>query len=248
MKPRGVREVDRSRSCIAKSARCRARSGEATGKLEVMGSSGNAVRGNVNSGTEPRVMVRTGNHRSSPDHHAFPALLLLTDATTVRHCAPRANTRGEPSAPSGQEGSFVPVNAYLNAVRGTDPVGERAGQLAPADGGSRWQQHRAGRQRLSGAAAEPDHLPRLRGQGRERQRHLRADAAAERGGSAPRHLPLHQLPGWLGRLGHGDLRHDEVDLQRRGHGGHGPGRLDGPVPALRRHQGQAVSPCRTAGS
>ena len=35
--------------------------------------------------------------------------------------------------------------------------------------------------------------------------------------------------------------------QRRGHGLHGPGRVDGPVPALRRRAGQALRHCRTPG-
>ena len=35
---------------------------------------------------------------------------------------------------------------------------------------------------------------------------------------------------------------------RRGHDLHGPGRVDGPVPALRRRAGQALRPARTPGS
>ena len=54
------------------------------------------------------------------------------------------------------------------------------------------------------------------------------------------HLPLHQLARRLGHGRHGHLRHHAVHPERRGHGRDGPGRLDGPVPALRRHQGQAL--------
>ena len=61
-----------------------------------------------------------------------------------------------------------------------------------------------------------------------------------------RHLPLHQLARRLGRLRDGDLRHDAVHPQRRRHRRDGPGRLDGPVPALRRHQGQALRPAARA--
>ena len=83
---------------------------------------------------------------------------------------------------------------------------------------------------------------------RERQRDLRADAAAQRRGPRRGHLPLHQLPRRLGRRRHGDLRHHAVHLQRRGHRRHGPGRLDGPVPALRRRRRASASRCRTRGS
>ena len=53
------------------------------------------------------------------------------------------------------------------------------------------------------------------------------------------HLAVHQLAGRLGHRRHGDLRHDAVRLARRGHHLHGPGRLDGAVPAVRRlHPGK----------
>ena len=54
------------------------------------------------------------------------------------------------------------------------------------------------------------------------------------------HLAVHQLAGRLGHRGHGHLRHHAVRQLRRGHDLHGPGRLDGPVPARRRRQGQAL--------
>ena len=105
---------------------------------------------------------------------------------------------------------------------------------------------RARRPHLPAAAARADRLPRLRGARPERQRDLRPAAAALGGGPRGRHLPPHQLPGWLGRRRHGDLRHDELHPQRRRHRRHGPGRVDGPVPALRRHQGQALRPAARA--
>ena len=74
------------------------------------------------------------------------------------------------------------------------------------------------------------------------QPHLRpAPPAAERGRRA-RRLPLHQLARRLGDRGHGHLRHHAVRQLRRRHDLHGPGRLDGPVPALRGHAGQALRP------
>ena len=54
------------------------------------------------------------------------------------------------------------------------------------------------------------------------------------------HLAVHQQPGRLGHGRHGDLRHDAVRRLRRRHGLPGPGRLDGPVPALRRRRRQAL--------
>ena len=109
-----------------------------------------------------------------------------------------------------------------------------AGALAPAAGdGPR-------RPGLQPAAARAHHLPRLRGRGRHRQRDLRAAAAARRRGPRQGHLALHQLARRLGVRRHGDLRHDAVRQERRRHGVDGPGRLDGAVPALRRHARQAL--------
>ena len=105
---------------------------------------------------------------------------------------------------------------------------------------------RSRRPHLPAAAPRADRLPRLRGPRPERQRDLRPAAAALGRGPRGRHLPAHQQPRWLRRRRHGDLRHDELHPQRRGHGRHGPGRLDGPVPALRRHQGQALRPAARA--
>ena len=47
-------------------------------------------------------------------------------------------------------------------------------------------------------------------------------------------------PGGSVSARHGHLRHDAVREERRRHRRHGPGRLDGPVPAVRGGHGQAV--------
>ena len=49
-------------------------------------------------------------------------------------------------------------------------------------------------------------------------------------------------PGRLGQRRAGHLRHDAVRAQRRRHLRDGHGRVDGPVPALRGHPGQALRP------
>ena len=68
-------------------------------------------------------------------------------------------------------------------------------------------------------------------------------AALPRGrGSREGHLALHQLARRLGHRRHGHLRHHAVRHARRGHHLHGPGRLDGAVPAVRRRAGQALRP------
>ena len=140
------------------------------------------------------------------------------------------------------------------ATRRRDKVtrSERADHARPADrrgpDPAARQRHRARRPGLQPPAARAHHLPRLGGRGRQRQRHLRADAAARRRGPRQGHLALHQLPGRLGLGRHGDLRHDAVRQERRRHRGDGSRGLDGPVPALRRRRGQALRHCRTRGS
>ena len=101
---------------------------------------------------------------------------------------------------------------------------------------------------LRAPAARADHLPGQPGRRRHRQPAGRPDAAAVRRGPQARHPPLHQLARWLGHRGHGDLRHDAVHRLRRRHVRHGAGRLDGAVPAHRRHQRASATPCRTRGS
>ena len=127
-------------------------------------------------------------------------------------------------------------------------VGVRRARVGPVTQTSHPAYPVAGRRRHPGArrphlpapAARADRLPRLRGARPERQRDLRPAAAALGRGPRGRHLPAHQQPRWLGRRRHGDLRHDELHPQRRRDGRDGAGRLDGPVPALRGHQGQAL--------
>ena len=62
------------------------------------------------------------------------------------------------------------------------------------------------------------------------------------------HLALHQQPRWLDLRRHGDLRHDELDPQRRRHRRHGHGRLDGPVPARRPAPRASATPRPTPAS
>ena len=90
--------------------------------------------------------------------------------------------------------------------------------------------------------ARAHHLPRHRGRRRHRQRHLRPAAAPGWRRSRPGRLAVHQQPRRLGHRGHGHLRHDAVHRARRRHRLHGPRRLDGPVPAVLRRQGQALRP------
>ena len=70
---------------------------------------------------------------------------------------------------------------------------------------------------------------------------LAADPARGREPGAG-HLGLHQLARRLGHRRPGHLRHDAVRAVRRPHHLRRAGRIDGPVPALRRHAGQAVRP------
>ena len=112
-----------------------------------------------------------------------------------RPSAPTANTTDFPETPKTLRGRFVNVNATPRS-----PIFSAFDQPWRAQG-PQWLQLRqpqrlwTRRQRLPSLAAEPDHLPRLRSQGRKRQRDLRSDAVAQRRGFPQRHLPLHQLTG-----------------------------------------------------
>ena len=55
-------------------------------------------------------------------------------------------------------------------------------------------------------------------------------------------------PGGSVTAGHGDLRHHAVRPERRRHRRDGPGRVDGPVPAVRRAPRASATRCRTRGS
>ena len=77
---------------------------------------------------------------------------------------------------------------------------------------------------------------------------LRAAALPRRRGAGQGHLAVHQQPGWLGHRRHGHLRHDAVRRLRRGHDLHGPRRLDGPVPAVRRRRRASATRCPTPAS
>ena len=113
------------------------------------------------------------------------------------------------------------------------------------DGPGRLPGLRPQRLHLQPTAPRAHHLARLRGARRERQRHLRADDAARRGGPGQGHLAVHQLARWLDHRGHGDLRHHAVHPAGRRHDRDGHGGLDGAVPALVGRQGQALRDCRT---
>ena len=139
------------------------------------------------------------------------------------------------------------VSVALARVAHVNPTSMtgRSDALRPQMNGARGDV-RPRRPHLPAPAPRAHRLPRLRGPRPERQRDLRAAAAAVGRGPRGRHLPPHQQPGWLGRRRHGDLRHDELHPQRRRDRRHGARRLDGPVPALRRRQGQALRPAARA--
>ena len=88
-------------------------------------------------------------------------------------------------------------------------------------------------------------LPRHRGQRHDRQPDHRP-AALPRGQDAEQDIWLYiNSPGRLDHGRHGDLRHDAVHRPRRRHHLHGPRRVDGPVPALRRRRRASATPCPT---
>ena len=75
---------------------------------------------------------------------------------------------------------------------------------------------------------------------RRRQRHHRAAPVPRVRGPGQGHHAVHQLAGRRRHGGPGDLRHDAVRPLRRRDDLHGPGGVDGRVPARRRRQGQAL--------
>ena len=138
--------------------------------------------------------------------------------------------------------------------KGTDPMSQfddaaaRHQQLHHPDG------HRAdppGRARLGhllAPAQGPDHLPRHGGRRSGRQHHHRPAPVPRERGPGQGHHALHQLAGRDGDGGHGDLRHHAVRAPRRGDLLHGPGGLDGRVPAGRRAPRASATRCRTRAS
>src|SRR3954452_22606162 len=141
---------------------------------------------------------------------------------------------------TGTGAPFRPTETGEHRSERADHARPREAEPRDAAGALPAAGHGPRRPGLQPPAARAHHLPGLRGRGRQRQRHLRAAAAARCGRPRQGHLALHQLTGWIrvGRDGH--LRHDAVGEERRGHGLDGHGRLDGTVPAVRRHAGQAL--------